>query len=72
MKKIIQYEALAQLKQKVLENELYYSDFGIGNMIDRDEATFAQVKRFLKVLEEMLESAYLNYPIEDVEFDFGG
>lgn len=72
MKKIIQYEALGQLKQKLLKDEKYYEDFGIGEMIDRDKASSAQVKRFRKVLDEMLESAYLNYPIEDVEFDFGG
>ena len=40
-------------------------------MLDRDIATFAQMRRFEKVLDEMLESALANYPME-TEFDFGG
>ena len=73
MKKIIQYEALGELKAKYVRSESRFSprEF-VGNMLDRDIATFAQMRRFEKVLDEMLESALANYPIEGVEFDFGG
>jgi len=72
MKKIIQYEALGELKAKYVRSESRFSprEF-VGNMLDRDIATFAQMRRFEKVLDEMLESALANYPME-TEFDFGG
>ena len=72
MKKIIQYEALGQLKLKLQAEGLASNVFTIGEMLDKDRATYAQWRRFQKVLDEMLESALANYPFEDVEFDFGG
>jgi len=71
MKKIIQYEALGRLKQSLQNEQLSGRVFTIGSMLDRDKATFAQIRRFEKVLDEMLESALANYPME-TEFDFGG
>ena len=72
MKKIIQYEALGQLKLKLQNEGLASNIFTIGEMLDKDRATYAQIRRFQKVLDKMLDSALANYPIEDVEFDFGG
>ena len=71
MKKIIQYEALGRLKFKLQDLGLRERCNYLGEFLDRDFATFAQLRRFEKVLDEMLESALDNYPIEDVEFDFG-
>jgi len=72
IKKIIQYEALGRLKLKLQAEGLASNVFTIGEMLDKDKATYAQLRRFQKVLDEMLESALANYPFEDVEFDFGG
>ena len=72
MKKIIQYEAFGRLKFKLQDLGLRERCNYLGEFLDRDFATFAQLRRFEKVLDEMLESALANYPFEDVEFDFGG
>ena len=71
MKKIIQYEALGQLKQRFLDMGSRERPYYVGELLDRDFATFAQMRRVEKVLDEMLESALANYPME-TEFDFGG
>ena len=71
MKKIIQYEALGQLKFKLQNEGLASNIFTIGEMLDNDGATYAQIRRFQKVLDKMLDSALANYPIEDREFAFG-
>ncbi len=70
MKKIIQYEALGRLKQNIVRMNRQTKHEVVGNFLDRNIATFAQVRRFDKVLDEMLESALANYPFEDVEFAF--
>jgi len=73
MKKVIQYEALGRLKQNILDQPLEnMRNYDIGILLDKSKASDAEVRRFMKVLEEMLVTALINYPIDDVEFDFGG
>jgi len=73
MKKVIQYEALGRLKQNILDQPLEnMRNYDIGILLDKSKASDAEVRRFMKVLEEMLVTALINYPVDDVEFDFGG
>ena len=70
MKKVIQYEALGQFKQRLMRSgdKREY----VGQMLDRNLATDAMVSRFNKMLDQMIDDAFEKYPIEDIEFDFGG
>jgi len=61
MKKVIQYEALSELKSKLLNEGLANEGLTIGEMIDKDRASFAQIRRFQKVLDEMIKDAEAGY-----------
>ena len=55
MKKIIQYEALIALRTNLINT----SDlqFEYGTMLDQEKVTLAQILRFRKVLDAMIETA---------------
>ena len=55
MKKIIQYEALIRLKREIKEYGVFVYDY--ETMLDTENVSLAQIRRFVKVMDEMIETA---------------
>jgi hypothetical protein len=55
MKKVIQYEALTRLKREIKEYGVFTYDY--ETMLDKENVSLAQIRRFVKVMDEMIETA---------------
>jgi hypothetical protein len=55
MKKIIQYEALTRLKREISEYGVLAYDY--DTMLDTENVSIAQIRRFVRVMDEMIENA---------------
>ena len=49
MKKIIQYEALIRLKREIKEYGVFVYDY--ETMLDTENVSLAQIRRFVKVMD---------------------